>query len=459
MQHDLTKGRVSTTLLRLALPIMATSFLQMAYNLTDMFWIGRLGANAVAAVGTAGFFIWFSFAIILLSKIGAEVLVAQNLGSGKSEVVERVAGNAVKMAAVNGLIIGLILIAFRSSLVRFFQLGDLEVEGQAMTYLAVIAAFMPVSFLPPVFTGILNGGGNSRTPFIINTMGLVANMILDPLLIFGMGPISGMGVLGAAVATITAQGFVVFCFLLYFAKRNSFVSRFFYFGKLDPIIMKDILKLGLPVSAQSGMFTIIAMVLARLIAQWGPTPIAVQKVGSQIESISWMTASGFQAAISAFAGQNAGARQIDRIRKGIRSALQMMFGIGIFATIMLFFFSEPIFSIFLAEPEAVAFGIDYLKILALSQIFMCLEITTAGAFNGLGKTLPPALIGIGGNALRIPFAVLLTASLGLNGIWWAICISSILKGIVLVAWYWKNEAKMMQRILERFSAKQATEMV
>lgn len=459
MQHDLTKGRVSTTLLKLALPIMATSFLQMAYNLTDMFWIGRLGSSAVAAVGTAGFFIWLSFAIILLSKIGAEVLVAQNLGSGQKDRAERVAGNAVKIAAANGAVFGLILIIFRSQLIHFFQLGDLVVEQQAMKYLAVIAAFMPVSFLPPVFTGILNGSGNSRTPFIINTMGLVANMILDPLLIFGVGPISGMGVLGAAIATVSAQGFVVFCFLLYFAKKNSFVSPFFYLGKLDSRIMKEILTLGFPVAAQSGIFTLIAMVLARLIAQWGPTPIAVQKVGSQIESISWMTASGFQAAISAFTGQNAGARQIDRIRQGIRSALRMMLGIGIFATAMLFFFSQPIFSIFLDEPEAVSLGIDYLKILAFSQVFMCLEITTAGAFNGLGKTLPPAIIGIGGNALRIPLAIVLTASLGLNGIWWAICISSILKGIVLVGWYWKNESKMMSGILERFSTKQASEMV
>ena len=459
MRHDLTRGRVSTTLLKLALPIMATSFLQMAYNLTDMFWIGRIGANAVASVGTAGFFIWFSFAIILLSKIGAEVLVAQNLGSGNQEKAERVAGNAVKMAAVNGAIFGIILIAFRTYLVQYFHLGDPEVEGQAITYLSVIAAFMPISFLPPVFTGILNGSGNSRTPFIINTMGLVANMVLDPLLIFGIGTFRGMGVLGAALATVSAQGFVVACFLLYFAKRNSFVQPFFYLGKWDAQVIQDILKLGFPVSAQSGIFTLIAMVLARLIAQWGPTPIAVQKVGSQIESISWMTASGFQAAISAFTGQNAGAQQINRVKAGIRSALRMMFGIGIFATAMLFFFSQPIFSVFLSEPAAVAFGIDYLKILAFSQVFMCLEITTAGAFNGLGRTLPPAIIGIGGNALRIPLAMGLTTALGLNGIWWAICISSILKGIVMVGWYGKNESKMMREIFERFSAKQGPEMV
>jgi putative MATE family efflux protein len=313
--------------------------------------------------------------------------------------------------------------------------------------------------LPLVFTGILNGSGNSKTPFRIKTLGLIVNMILDPVLIFGMGPIAGMGVLGAALATVTAQCLVVLCFLIYFARGKSFLSRFFYCGPVDLKPCKDILKLGIPVAAQSGIFTLIAMVIARLIAQWGPTPIAVQKVGSQIESISWMTASGFQAAVSAFTGQNAGALQIDRVKKGIRSALKMITLIGFIATILLYFFAEPIFSVFLKEAEAVAIGIDYLKILAFCQVFMCIEITTAGAFNGMGKTMPPAVIGIGGNVFRIPMAWALSSSMGLNGIWWAIGISSTIKGVVMLTWYMKKEEDMTAGILERFSLKDHGEMV
>ena len=451
MQHVLTKGRVSTTLLKLALPIMATSFLQMAYNLTDMFWIGRLGSSAVAAVGTAGFFVWLSFAMILLSKIGAEVLVAQNIGSGDYKKAESAAGTAVKIAVINGAIYGLFLLIFRFSLIQFFQLGDSNVEGNAIVYLTVMAVCMPLSFLPPVFTGIMNGSGNSRTPFIINTFGLITNMILDPLLIFGIGEFAGLGVFGAAIATVTAQALVVLCFLVVFAKGGSFLHPFFYLGRFKGKMAKEIYKLGIPVSVQSGIFTLIAMILARLIAGWGPTAIAVQKIGSQIEAISWMTASGFQAAVSAFTGQNAGAKEIGRVKEGIRSALGMMSGIGLLATLLMFFFAEPIFSIFLSESEALSLGIDYLRILAFSQIFMSLEITTAGAFNGLGKTMPPSIIGVGGNLLRIPLAFLLIPSLGLNGIWWAICVSSILKGVMMVSWYWKNESAMTQSILERFS--------
>jgi Na+-driven multidrug efflux pump len=178
------------------------------------------------------------------------------------------------------------------------------------------------------------------------------------------------------------------------------------------------------------------MIIARIIAGWGTTAIAVQKVGSQIESISWLTAGGFQSAMSAFIGQNLGARKLDRVKTGYFVGLAIVSVIGVFATVLLFFFAEPLFAVFVEESETITLGIDYLRILAASQLFMCIEITTAGAFYGLGKPFPPPIVGISFNALRIPMAIGLSAtSLGLNGIWWAISISSILKGTVLTAWY------------------------
>lgn len=178
------------------------------------------------------------------------------------------------------------------------------------------------------------------------------------------------------------------------------------------------------------------MITARIIAQWGPIPIAVQKVGSQIESISWMTAGGFQSAMSAFIGQNYGAKKWDRVFKGYFSGLAIVSVIGIFATCLLIFGAGPVFSVFIPEEEAIRYGIVYLKILGLSQLFMCIEITTAGAFIGHGKTLPPSIVGILFNALRIPGALILSSTfLGLDGVWWAISISSILKGVVLSTWH------------------------
>ena len=190
------------------------------------------------------------------------------------------------------------------------------------------------------------------------------------------------------------------------------------------------------------------MLIARIIAGWGDAAVAVQKVGSQIESISWMTAEGFGSAVNAFTAQNYGAGRKDRVKKGYHTALKIVLAWGCFTTFVLVVFPEVLFKIFITEPDVIPMGVDYLRILAVSQLFMCTEATAAGTFQGLGKTMPPSLTGIVFNALRIPMALALGATvLGLNGIWWSISISSILKGIILPVWLgvifyrWKRKLK------------------
>lgn len=437
-ENQLTQGSISKALIKLAIPIMGTSFLQTAYTITDMFWIGRVGTEAAAAVGTGGFFTWLAMAFIILSKVGAEVGVAQSVGRDDIREAKRYIRHTIQLNVFLAVLYSLTLIIFRHSLIGFFNLGDKAVIEMATSYLVIVSFGLIFYFINPVFTGILNGYGDSKTPFFINMVGLITNIILDPLLIHGIGNIPAMGVKGAALATVIAQAIVSLIFVLriVFAK----VELFNNIGLLkapDRIHMRHIIRLSLPVALQNALFAIIGMFIGRIIANWGPTPIAVQKIGSQIEAISWMTAGGFSTALSTFVGQNYGAKKWDRIYKGYFVAMGLVSIIGIGATLLLTLGAKPVFSIFLTEEEAVAQGITYLRILGLSQLFMCIEITTAGAFNGLGKTAPPSIIGIVFNALRIPAAILLSAPhvLGLNGVWWSISMSSVFKGVILTAWF------------------------
>lgn len=430
---DLVNGNILKSLVSLAIPIMGTSFIQMAYNLTDMIWIGRVGSLAVAAVGTAGFFIWFGQSFILLSKAGAEIGVSQALGRNNSDDARNVATNSIQLNIILAILYGLFLILFKSPLIGFFKLNSPEVVSMSETYLFVVALGMVSNFINPVLTGIFNGSGNSKVPFKINTVGLIFNMVFDPLLIFGFGPIPEMGVLGAAIATVLAQFVVTMLFLREMKKENLELFKINIFKKFDKKYLSKIVKLGLPVALQNGLFSSFAMIIGRIIAVHGDTAVAVQKVGSQIEAISWMTAGGFSTALSAFVGQNYGARKHDRIFKGYFIAIGVVSIVGVFATALLIFGARPIFSYFIPEEEAIKMGIVYLKILGVSQLFMCLEITTTGAFNGFGKTAFPALISIIFTGLRVPAAMILSKPemLGLNGVWWSISISSIIKGILL----------------------------
>ena len=176
------------------------------------------------------------------------------------------------------------------------------------------------------------------------------------------------------------------------------------------------------------------MIMGILVASFGPVAIAAQKVGSQIESISWMSADGMAAALSTFVAQNYGAKKFDRISTGIKKGLITAIIWGILTTLILILFNKTIFSLFINEPEAILKGADYLKILGFSQVFMCIEITVCGIFKGFSKTFVPSAISIIFTGARVPLAYILSRPehLGLNGIWWSISISSMFKGILLL---------------------------
>ncbi len=420
---NLTEGKIRSTLVKLALPIMGTSFIQMAYNLTDIIWLGRLSTNAVAAAGTAGFFLWFGASLVMITQIGVGVNVAQSYGKNDLETAKKYITNSFQLDIFIALMYSLLLFLFRHSIIGFFNLQDDEVIGMAVEYLTIISIGITFHFLNPIFSTILNSSGNSITPFKVNTIGMLANIAIDPLLIFGLGPIPPLGINGAALATILSQFLVSSLFFIIGKKNNTVYSHVNLIVKPEPQIIKNIIKIGSPPALQMGLHSVISMILTKIIAGFGPVAVAVQSIGSQIESITWMTAEGFSSAISAFTGQNYGAGKFQRIKDGYHQGIQILGGFGIFSTLLLIIGAEMLFTIFVPNDlEAIKEGINYLRILGLSQFFMSIEIGTTGAFNGLGRTLPPTLNGIFLNVLRIPAAILLGSLIGLSGVWWSISV-------------------------------------
>ena len=435
---NLLEGNILPALSALALPIMATSLIQMAYNLIDMIWIGKIGASAVASVGAAGMFMWLSNGLATLAKMGGQIKVGHALGAQKKEDATSYAQSSIQMGIVFAIGFGILSVVFADEMIGFFQLNSAQVIQDAKLYLMITCGLVIFSFMNQIFTGILTAMGNSRTSFIATGIGLVLNIVLDPLFIFGFGVIHPMGVAGAAIATVLAQLVVMLLFLHTILRDTVLFSNVHILHSYSSQHTREIFRIGLPSAVQSMLFSGISMVIARLIAGWGDAAVAVQKVGSQIESISWMTAEGYAAALNSFVAQNHGAKNTDRIREGYRLSMIVMLSWGVFCSLVLIVFPQLIFQVFIQEAEVLPMGVDYLRILGVSQLFMCMEITTAGAFSGLGKTLPPSIVSITLTGARIPMAILLGRWLGLNGVWWAITISSIGKGIVLLGWFLKD---------------------
>ncbi|MFK5884014.1 MAG: MATE family efflux transporter [Candidatus Izemoplasma sp.] len=434
---DLTKGSIMKKLLIVAIPTLATSLVQMAYNLTDMFWVGKTESigldpnETVAAIGTAGFYPWLGFGLILIAKIGTSVKVSQSAGKNDFEEVKKYANN--------GLLIMIVLAAmyvsfgyfFGELFIDFFEIENDNIVNYANDYLRIISLFGFSFFLVNIFNGIYDGLGKTINTFYITSVGLVLNMILDPILILHFE----LGVKGAAIATVISQALILVIYLyIYMSKYRPVQINFKKYISLNRI--KAILKIGVPAGVQSMIFTIIVIVIARIVASFDDSRVmATQRLGSQIEAFSWMVASGFQVALASFIGQNFGAQKFDRIREGYFTALKLLIPYGIVVSVLMFIFAEQLFGIFFDDLETIAMGKDYLMIISISQLFMIIEIGTAGAFNGLGKTYVPSIVGIAGNALRIPFAYALIGSMGFIVIWWVISLTAVFKGVILLLWF------------------------
>lgn len=433
---NLLEGPILPSLSKLALPIMATSFIQMAYNLTDMLWIGKIGSGAVAAVGSAGMYPWFANGFSAIARMGGQVKTGYALGAKNEDKAVRIIENALQLGIIMGVAYAVIAVLFASPLIGLFNLNGAQVVADAEIYMIFTSGGVMFSFLNTILSGIVTAMGNSRIAFRGTATGLVTNIVLDPVLIFGIGPFPEMQVRGAAIATVFAQFIVTIVLVIYIYKEERLFRRINLLRPLDRECIRDIIRIGVPTGVQTMVSAGTSMIIARMIAGFGDGAVAVQKIGVQIESISWMTAEGFGTAVNAFMAQNLGAGNRERIIKGGKIAFGIDLIWGSICTFILMTFPAAIFKIFISEPEVLSLGVDYLQILGVSQLFMCVELTLAGTFAGLGKTVPPSLSSGILTATRIPMAyILMSTVLGLNGIWWSLTISGVLKGVVLTVWF------------------------
>jgi len=437
---NLTSGPIHRQLFNLAVPIMGTSFVQMAYSLTDMAWVGRLGSESVAAIGSVGILTWMTNSISLLNKVGSEVSVGQSIGAQNAPDARSYASHNLTLSLIISICWGLILFVFAEPVMQIYKLEP-AITAKAVNYLRIVATAFPFIFLSASFTGIYNASGQSKIPFMISGIGLLLNMILDPLFIFGFG----WNTEGAAIATWVSQATVLGLFIYRLKKRKEVLGGFAFFTKLESRFVKRIFKLGLPVAILNTLFSIISLFMARTASLYGGhIGLMTLTAGGQLEAIAWNTSQGFSTALSAFVAQNYAAGKNDRVLGAYATTLKMTAVFGTFCTLLFVFWGSELFSLIVPDPQAYKAGGVFLRIDGYSMLFMMLEITTQGLFYGTGRTIPPAVISIGFNTLRIPLAMLL-ASIGMEitGVWWAISLTSIAKGITSAAWF----AVLKRRIL------------
>ncbi|MEN8143713.1 MAG: MATE family efflux transporter [Gemmatimonadota bacterium] len=427
---DPTSGPVRSSVLRLAVPAVFAMLIQGLFNIVDTFWVGRgLGPVALAGISTAGFFVWMTLSLANVPEVGLTAVASRRHGEGDPKGAAEAVYQAVLLAIGVSALVGAAGLAGLSLWFRIMDTpGDVTVQGAQ--YLSVYFAGTPIVFLYFAMDAAFRAAGDTRTPLALLSISLGLNIVLDPFLILGLGPFPRLGVLGAALATLLTRSVGLGLGFVWLSQRGLI-------RRCRPRLptMRTIGWVGLPAALSGVVFSAVYVLLTRMTSQFGTPALAALGVGHKVESIGFMICVGFGLAAATAVGQNLGAGKPERAHKsGVLAtgyAALAMGGVGL----VLLLFPQPLIGVFTNDPAVLDAGASYLRIVAAAQLFMALDLVLQIAMEGAGYTLAPMLVSGALTVLRLPLAALLLVPLGLTGIWLAISVTAMLKGIAM-AWLW-----------------------
>jgi putative MATE family efflux protein len=428
---DIVAGPLRRAIFRLALPAVGTTLFQVLFNITDTFWVGRmLGADALAGVSVASYSIWILTSIGELVGVGLTAVASRRQGERNPRAAARAAGTALVLAAAIGLAVAAGGIASLDALFRL--MGTTGKVGEfARQFLAVQLLGAGLIYGYFVVTAAFRSAGDTRTPFVLLGAAVLLNLVLDPLMIMGWGPVPALGVYGAALATVLTRGlsFVVGLWLL--ARRRGIVLGF------ELPVARAIARIGLPTMLTGVLFSLIYILLVRVTSSFGTAALAALGVGHRIEGISYMVCIGFALAAETIVGQNLGAGKRGRARTaGWMTARMAAVPTTCFGVLFLLV-PEQLASIFSTDAAVIAAAALYLRAVAVAQLVIAFEVVIEGALSGAGYTFWTMVCVVTISAVRVPLAPLAAAYFGLAGIWWMLSLTAIARAAALSSlWRW-----------------------
>lgn len=403
-----------------------------SFNLIDSIWVGRLiGPAALAAVSTAGFYVWVALSLGEMVEIGLIAVAARRHGEGDPERAARAAAAAVAYALLAGLVVSIAGLALASPMFRLMTVPP-DVAALGRAYLSTWLLGCPLVFGFFAIEATFRAAGDTRTPFLMLAGSVGVSIVLDPLLITGVGPFPRLGVEGAALASVMVRG-GGFLLGLVIALRRGLLR----IAAPDWRALPTIIRIGMPLSLSGVLLSVIYMWLTRFTSRFGTPALAALGVGHKMEGLGFIAISGFALAASALVGQNLGARQEGRAREAVRLTVGYCLAVTVTTAAAFLLIPGRLVALFTNDPQVIANGALYLRVIAFAQIGQSFELILEGALAGAGYTFWPQLVSTSLTALRIPLAAWWSGAIGLLGIWLALSITAIARGIAMIL-FWKG---------------------
>lgn len=417
--RDMTKGTPAKLILLFALPLMIGNIFQQLYTMVDTIVVGQVaGVQALAALGAVEWIMWMVLGVSTGITQGFSILIAQHYGAKKWDELKKAVAHSYMLTAVAALLLLLISQLAAKWLLMLLNTPD-NIIGMSLTYLRIVFIGIPAIAAYNIFASVLRALGNSRSPLIAMIIASLINVILDLLFVAGFH----WGVAGAAIATITAQAFsALYCFLM--IRKISIIKLSKEDFQKVPGLNRQLLFLGAPILFQDVIISVGGLAVQFVINGYGFLFVAGFTATNKLYGVLEMAAISYGYAVVTYVGQNLGAGQISRIRKGVRSSIGLAFLTSAFISILMFLFGQQLLSLFISgSPEqtsqVLAIAWHYLSIMAACLCILYFLHVYRSALQGLGNTFIPMLSGIVEFFVRVGVALLLPKFVGQNGIFYA----------------------------------------
>jgi putative MATE family efflux protein len=424
---------ISGELLRLALPVLASQALRIAYQWIDALWVRGLGVEATAAVTTSIFVMWSVYSLNDIFSIGVTAYVSQLLGAGDRRRAGVAARKGLIASAVLGLVGTTIGVLYARPMYALMD-HDPHMIATGASFLRICMIGAPLPMMALTCESIMRASGDTRTPLLIDLASVGVCAVLDPFLIYGLGPFPRMGVAGAALATVIAQGLMVAGYLTCAARghRAFPLSR----RAATPVHIRGMSRVGIPAAMIGLLFSAVYIAFVRAASQFGPAAHAIVGIANRVEALQFINSVAIGTAGASLVGQNLGAGRPDRAEAVIRTGLKWIFWITLVLTSVLMVFPQMFIALFSRDPEVMRIGVPYMRVLCTCLFFTGFEIVTAESVLGSGHTVVISSIFTIFSLLRIPLAFYAPrwTGLGVLAIAWVISITCALRAIVIVTW-------------------------
>lgn len=424
-------------LMSMALPMVISMLINSLYNIVDSFFVAKISEGAMTALSLVFPVQNFINSAAIGFGVGINALISFHLGAKNQPKADTAATHGVLLSVLHGIVLTVVCIAVMPAFLKAFT-SDPEILHLAVTYSRIVFCFSIILMLNLSFEKIFQSVGRMNASMLALIVGCVTNIILDPLLIFGIGIFPALGIAGAAIATGIGQTVPVLVYLiLYFIKPLPVKIRRSCM-KPDKKIESRLYAVGVPAALNMALPSLLISVLNGLLATFSGSYVVILGIYYKLQTFLYMPANGLVQGMRPLVGYNYGAGEIGRVKKIHNLALSISAGIMLIGTVLCLIFAAPLMGMFTTHPDTIAAGATALRIICIGFLSSSVSVTSCGALEGLGKGTPSLWISLCRFVIVIiPLAFLLSRFMGAVGVWHAFWITELITAVIAVFIYRK----------------------